>query len=537
MSLPAHFCVGICEQASENVVPSAHKHMLVNAVSKRDATLVDRKTFLQQFSLPEEISLNDAESFRSLLWEFKDIFPDKSEKFGCTNLIKFRITLRKDSHPIKARPYRSNPRLRKEITRQVQDMMNDDIIRPSTSSYVSPVLLVEKADGSLRFVTDFRRMNAENIVPEPAILPRIDCSLESIGSSKATLFSTLDMLKGYWQIPIEESSKQYTAFITHDGVFEYNRMPFGLANSPACFVRLMTRVLHGLIWESCLVYIDDIIVFSKDFPQHLARLRSVFDRIRGANLKLKPTKCSFLRAEIKFLGHIISASGIRPLPDKIKSIENFPVPQSVKEVQAFLGLVGYYRKFIKDFAAIAGPLHDLTKKKTTFNWTQLQQDAFNTLRTALLTPPILAYPDYERPYILETDASAYAVGYVLSQEHQGIVRPIAYSGKRLNGAQVNYSTTEKEALAVVQAFQQFDSFLRGNTVRVITDHVALKWLLTQKSPRGRIARWIAYLQLFTYTIEHRSGSKHQNAECNMTRIHLISRIALRKHSFQCPRLQ
>ena len=153
VSLPAHFCVGICEQASEDVVPSTHKHMSVNAVTKRDAPLVDRKTFLQQFSLPEEISLNDAESFRSLLWEFKDIFPDKSEKFGCTNLIKFRITLRKDSHPIKARPYRSNPRLRKEITRQVQDMMNDDIIRPSTSSYVSPVLLVEKADGSLRFST------------------------------------------------------------------------------------------------------------------------------------------------------------------------------------------------------------------------------------------------------------------------------------------------------------------------------------------------------------------------------------------------
>ena len=510
--IPKHFRLGVCEPASQASIRDVDFTTSVNATSL-DLPSIDREQFFKQFDIADSASQTDRTALLDLLWQYRDIFPSASDSLGCTDVMEFKITLRPDSKPLKSRPYRSNPKLRREISRQLQQMLDENIIRPSTSQYVSPVLLVEKADGSLRFVTDFRRMNAENIVPEPATLPRIDCSLESIGSSQPTLFTTLDMLKGFWQVPIEESSKQYTAFITHDGVFEYNRMPFGLANSPACFMRLMTSVLQGLMWEICLVYIDDIIVFSKDFSQHLDRLQQVFDRIRAANLKLKPKKCAFLRSEIKFLGHIISAQGLHPLPDKIKAIEQFPPPSTMKEVQAFLGLVGYYRKFIKGFAEIAGPLHKLTKKDTPFQWNAEQNEAFLLLRTALLHPPILAYPNYERPYVLETDASAFAVGFVLSQEFDGHLRPIAYSGRRLNGAQQNYSTTEKEALAVVLAFQQFDSFLRGNKVHVITDHVALKWLLTQKSPGGRLARWIAYLQQFNFTVEHKPGKAHAKADC------------------------
>ena len=512
ISLPQHFSVGSCEAISSEKIFEQNNRSAQKPKAQRKPNK-DREKFLDQFVFDSASDPQNVAQLKQLLWEYNDIFPGKNEPLGCTNLVEFEISLRPDAKPLKARPYRSNPKTRREIKKHIEQMLKEDIIRPSTSNYVSPVLLVQKADGSLRFVTDFRRNNSQNIEPETSLLPRIDCSLESLGSSQAKIFSTLDMLKGYWQIPVAENSKKYTAFITHDGVFEYNRMPFGLANSPACFMRLMTRVLQGLMWETCLVYLDDIIVFSSNFNEHITRLREVFQRFRNANLSLKPKKCSFLKSETKFLGHIINSEGIKPLPEKIEKIKNYPRPKNVKDVQSFLGLVGYYRKFIKNFAKIAGPLHELTSKGHVFTWSKNQEDAFATLRDALIKPPILAYPDYEKPYYLETDASNEAAGYILSQKFDNKLKPIAYSGKRLNCHQKNYDTTEKEALAIVLGFQQFDSFLRGNKVYVLTDHKALKWLLNYKTPTGRIARWIAYLQQFDFEIKYKPGVKHANADC------------------------
>ena len=521
ISLPAHYCVAHCDTITEQDIYTPNEDCdapKLNATTMQEASgdSQDRRTkdeFAKQFKINEKVTSEEQSQLVDLLWEFKDIFPADGQKLGCTDLIEFKITLRDDAKPLKARPYRSNPTIRREISKQVQQMLDDDIIRPSTSNYVSPVLLVAKADGSLRFVTDFRKNNSQNIVPETSYIPRIDCSLQSLGSAKARLFTTLDLLKGYWQIAISEESKKYTAFITHDGVFEYNRMPFGLANSPACFMRLMTRVLQGLMWETCLVYLDDIIVFSSTFAEHLKRLREVFERVRSANLSIKSRKCNFLCEEIQFLGHIITKDGILPLPSKVEAIKNFPRPTNVKDVQSFLGLVGYYRKFIKNFASIAGPLHDLTHADVDFNWTEKCENAFTELRDALTKPPVLAYPEYDEPYILETDASDQSAGFILSQRQDGKIRPIAYSGKRLNDAQRNYSTTEKEALAVVLGFQQFDSFLRGNKVQVVTDHIALKWLLSNKNPKGRLARWVAYLQQFNFEVQHKAGKAHTNADC------------------------
>ena len=525
VDLPAHFCLASCSHLKDTQIIDVQDcdDFKLNAtercvLQKSNCGYKSQEEFAKQFKINDNATSEQQKQLIDLLWDFKDLFPAEGQKLGCTDLIEFKITLRDDARPLKARPYRSNPTIRREITKQVQQMLEDDIIRPSTSNFVSPVLLVEKADGSLRFVTDFRRMNSQNIVPEVSILPRIDCSLESLGSAKAKLFSTLDLLKGYWQIAIEESSKRYTAFITHDGVFEYNRMPFGLANSPACFMRLMTRVLQGLMWETCLVYLDDIIIFSSDFTEHLHRLRQVFERIRSANLAIKSKKSNFLCEEIQFLGHLITPHGILPLPAKVESIKTFPRPTNAKEIQSFLGLVGYYRKFIEGFSVIAGPLLNLTRHGVDFIWTDKCEKAFIALRDALQSPPVLAYPEYDQPYILETDASNYSVGFILSQRQEGRIRPIAYSGKRLNDAQKNYSTTEKEALAVVLGFQQFDSFLRGNKVHVVTDHIALKWLLSHKQPKGRIARWIAYLQQFDYDVEHKAGKCHTNAD-TLSRIH------------------
>ena len=312
-------------------------------------------------------------------------------------------------------------------------------------------------------------------------------------------------------------------------------MSFGLVNAPSVFSRLMQIVLgagysgsgsggsgssshEAIAWKYCLVYIDDVIIFSATFQEHLHRLRLVFDRFRLANLTLKPSKCCFGKKRIKFLGHYVSEHGIEPMPEKCAAIKKFPTPTKVRDVRSFLGLAGYYRKFIKDFSKIAGPLIRLTKKDEPFEWAADCEEAFQTLKDMLTSPPVLAYPNYQDPYLLQTDASGEAIGMILSQIQDGHERVIAYAGKRLTSAEMNYSTTEKEALAVIEGLKHFDPYLRGSQVTIVTDHSALTWLLSQREPRGRIARWVCYLQQFNYNIIHKDGRKHANADA-------LSRIA------------
>lgn len=264
--------------------------------------------------------------------------------------------------------------------------------------------------------------------------------------------------------------------------------------------------MMGLTWKEILLYIDDAVVFSATFEEHLKRLRRVFERLREANLKLKPTKC------LQFLGHMISAEGLSPLPEKCEAVKNFPTPTKVKEIRAFLGLSGFYRKYIRNFSKIASPLINLTKKDVKFHWDEDCEHAFQTLKDKLTSSYILIYPDFRKPYRLQTDASAEAVGMVLSQNIDGLDRVICYGGKRLLNHERNYSTTELECLAVVVALKQYESYLRGSKVKIVTGHSAFKWLLTQLEPKGRMARWIAFVQQFDYTIEHRAGTKMGNAD-------------------------
>ena len=456
-------------------------------------------------------SQDEKEQLMVLLWQFKDIFARPGEQLGCTDLMKFHIDLKEDAIPFKARPYRSNPRIREEISRQVKDMLDRDIIEPSTSQWGSPVLLVTKEDGTYRFCIDYRRLNSMTKI-DCYPLNRTDDCLESLGSSNAQIFSSLDLESGYWQMPIDDETKPLTSFVTHDGTFKCRKLAFGLANGPSAFSRLMSLVMQNLAWKIVLFYLDDLICFSCTFPEHLERLRMIFERLRWAKLKLKPKKCHFGQNRIRFLGHYVSKDGIEPMPEKCKAVQEFPTPRKVKDVRSFLGLAGYYRKFIKNFSKIAGPLIDLTKKDFAFHWSDQCEEAFNILKEKLVSPPILAYPNYREPYVLFTDASTEAVGIVLSQMQDSQERVIAYAGKRLSSAERNYSTTEKEALAVIEGLKHFDPYLRGSQVKIVTDHSALTWLLSQKEPRGRLARWIAYLQQFNYTIEHKSGKKHLNAD-------------------------
>ena len=292
-------------------------------------------------------------------------------------------------------------------------------------------------------------------------------------------------------------------------------MPFGLCNAPATFQRLMDAVLAGLKWSTCLVYIDDIVIPGKTFQAHLTHLRTVFERLKGAGLKLKPKKCHLCLQKVKFLGHIVSADGIQTDPQKTEKVSNWPTPTSSKEVQKFLGLASYYRRFVKDFATIAKPWCRLTEKNVVFRWTNEAQTAFVELRRRLVTTPTLAFPDYDFSFILDTDASDVGVGAVLSQrQRDGSERVIAYGSRTLSRPERRYCVTRRElhVLAVVTFVQQFRPYLLGRDFLLHTDHGSLTWLTSFKEPEGQLARWLECLQEFSFETVHCAGKKHSNAD-------------------------
>ena len=307
-------------------------------------------------------------------------------------------------------------------------------------------------------------------------------------------------------------------------------MPFGLCNAPATFQRLMDRVLMGLQWTSCLVYIDDIIIVGKTFEEHLSNLEEVFKRLAQAGLKLHPNKCQFLQHKVHFLGHIISAEGITPDPSKSVKVEHWPVPTSVKETQQFLGLASYYRRFVKDFAAIAAPLHKLTEKTASFRWTCECQQAFLNLKRRLVSAPILALPDWSKPFLLDTDASDTGIGAVLSQIDGEKEHVIAYASRILTKAERNYCVTKRELLAVVTFLQHFRPYLLKGPFTLRTDHGALTWIQKFKEPEGQVARWLQKLQEYQFSIIHRPGKQHNNADalsrlpCRQCGVNLVDQM-------------
>ncbi len=312
---------------------------------------------------------------------------------------------------------------------------------------------------------------------------------------------------------LEEKDRGKTAFCTPDGLFEFKVMPFGLCNAPATFQRLMDMVLTGLKWANCLVYLDDIIVVGRTFTQHLQNLISVFEQLRAAGLKLQPKKCRICTQKVEFLGHIVSPDGISTDPKKVAQVAEWPIPANKKEVQQFLGLVNYYRRFIADFSKIAKPLHRLTEKTSEFDWNSNCQASFEQLRHKLVTAPILAFPDLDRPFILDTDASDKGIGGVLSQkDDDGNERVVAYASKSLSRAEQHYCVTRKELLAVVKFIHHFRPYLLGKRFTLRTDYGSLAWLGKFREPTGQLARWLEQLQEFDFEICHRPGCKHQNTD-------------------------
>ena len=299
---------------------------------------------------------------RQLLLSYKDVFAFTPDQLGRTSVVKHTIDTG-DNPPIRLRAYRTAPNGKAEIDKQIGEMLDTGVISPSVSPWAAPVVLVKKSDGTMRFCVDYRKLN-DVTRKDSHPLPRIAESLDALGGAR--YFSTLDLRSGYWQIEMAADSKEKTAFITHNGLYEFNVLPFGLCNSPATFQRLMTHLMRGLEWSTCLVYIDDLIIFSRSFDDHLQHLEEVFKRLRDANVRLKPSKCHFVKPEVDYLGHLVSASGLRPNPDKIRAVQQFPTPRNVTDVRSFLGLANYYRRFIKGFAQIATPLMGPTGKELSY---------------------------------------------------------------------------------------------------------------------------------------------------------------------------
>lgn len=456
----------------------------------------------------ENLSEEERGSLRVLLKKHGEGFSKYKGDIGRTSLVEHRIFVG-DSAPIKQAPRRLPPVKRTAATEEIKKMLAQDLITPSKSAWSSPITLVKKKDSTYRFCIDYRKLNdvtRKDCFP----LPRTDDSLDALGGNK--YFSVMDLSSGYWQVGVHKDDQDKTAFATADGLYNFRVMPYGLFNSGATFQRLMELILSGLHWSTCLLYVDDIICFSKTVDEHIMRLDEILTRIRDAGLKLSPGKCKFFQREVSFLGNIVSERGIATDPEKIRAVKEWPTPKNVHELRAFLGTASYYRRYCKGFSDIARPLHKLTEKGKPYLWSDECQNSFDELKRMLTSAPVLGYPRQDIPFILDCDASGYGTGSILSQIQDGEERVISYYSKSMSKSERNYCVTRRELLAVVNAVKHYHHFLYGNKFTIRTDHSAVKFFLRFKNPEGQISRWLEILSAYNFEIQHRAGRLHGNSD-------------------------
>ena len=505
-----------CNNVDFIVAASSPAAKQVSGQVQRATTVEELPPHLRDLFARSVTGLSESECVDvcQLLTQFSDVFSAGPHDLGCTDLVKHHIDTG-SSKPVRQPPRRLPWTKRENAEKCVQEMQEQGVIEPSSSPWSSPVVLVRKKDGTNRFCVDYRRLN-EVTHKDSYPLPRIDDTIDAL--SGVEWFSTLDLKSGYWQVQMDESSKEKTAFSTGHGLWQFRVMPFGLCNGPATFERLMEQVLAGLPLSTALVYLDDILVPGQSFSHQLANLRKVFERLRAAKLKLSPKKCLLFRREVKYLGHVISKNGISPDPDKVDAVLSWPTPRSATELKSFLGLCSYYRRFIVHFSNIAHPLHQCATT-VPFHWTTESNIAFHGLKLSLTQAPILSYPDPDAMFILDTDASGTGIGAVLSQVSSPEYcsdpeqeRVVAYYSCTLSQPERRYCVTRRELLAMVKAIKHFHVYLYGRKFLLRTDHSALQWLLSFRHPEGQIARWLERLQQYDFVVKHRAGTKHGNAD-------------------------
>lgn len=461
----------------------------------------------------DHLSENEAVALIDKIYKNQNILLKPNEMLSATTAIKHKIHTR-DEAPVYTKTYRYPHHFKKDVEDQIQEMLDSGIIRNSISPYSAPIWVVPKKNDAsgirkVRVVIDYRKLN-EKTIDDKFPMPQIEEILDNLG--KSTYFTTLDLKSGFHQIPMDERSKEKTAFSTDKGHFEFCRMPFGLKNGPATFQRAMNHVLQGLIGKICHVYLDDIVIVGESLKNHLNNLETIFKRLSEFNLKIQLDKCEFLKRETEFLGHIITQDGVRANKDKIKKILEWPLPKSQKEIKQFLGLSGYYRRFIKDYSKISKHMTKYLKKDIALDVTDPQyKEAFETLKQTIATDQILAYPDFNKPFILTTDASDFALGAVLSQILNGTERPIAFASRTLNSTENKYATNEKEALAIIWAVKKYQPYLYGNKFTLVTDHKPLTFIKSSEK-NSKILRWRLELENYDYDVVYKEGKTNVVAD-------------------------
>ena len=409
-----------------------------------------------------------------------------------------------------------SPREHGIIQGMVDDLLSKNLIRPSISPCAVPALLIPKKDGTWRMCIDSRAIN--NITVKYRFpIPRLEDLLDKLAGAK--LFSRLDLRSGYHQICIKEGDEWKTAFKTREGLYEWLVMPFGLTNAPSTFMRLMNQILKPLLGKSVAVYFDDILIYSSTLEDHLVHIGEVLEILQANKLYLNLKKCKFMSSELLFLGFIVGEQGIKVDDRKVHAIKNWSIPKTVSELRSFHGLATFYRQFIQNFSHIAAPLTDCLKKGK-FHWGVEQQQSFDLLKDKLSSAPVLALPNFDKTFEVDTDASKMGIGAVLMQEG----RPLAYFSEKLSPARQNWTTYEQELYAVVRAFKHWTHYLMHSDFILHSDHQPLKWLNSQKKLESMHARWAVFLQQFRYSFSYKPGVQNKAADALSRQVMLLNTL-------------
>jgi hypothetical protein len=462
----------------------------------------------QRIRIDQHLDKGMEQQLWRVLEQYQDVFAWNKGELGCCKVGEHLIDTQ-GFPPCKVAPGRLSYWEEAEVNRQINVLVELGKMRPSSSAYACRVTLPVKKDGSRRFCGDYRPLNLQTR-RDSFPMPLVEDVISQLG--KSSWFTTLDLQSGFWQIKMAPEDVGKTALVTKSGLFEWTVMPFGLKNATSTFARTMTEVLKDLGNSFLKIFVDDLNVHSEGWQAHLQHLDAVLSRLREVNLKLNPSKCCFAAASVVFLGHVVSKEGTRLDLSKVAAVRGFPVPTTIVNVRSFFGLTGYYRRFIRGYSKLAGPLFELTKKDVVFVWNQDYQNAFDALKRALIGAPILMRPNFKDPFVLDVDWSTKGVGAILSQKEGKFEKVIAYASKALTVTQKKFHPMEGECYALIWGILHFRQYLHRTHFTLRTDHKPLEWLATMSDANGRRGRWIDLLQDYSFKIIHRPGARHANVD-------------------------
>lgn len=506
VSVPSVATVGVAVHSSQSLTGCDEDGLDTRRLHPQTPRLSNSEMLNNLSSLMSHLSSNQQADLTSLIGNFSSLFGDIPSR---TNVLEHDIDVG-DARPIKQHPYRVDAVKRAMMKQETQYLLEHGLAKLSSSPWSSPCLLVPKPDSTFRFCTDYRKVNNVT-VSDSFPLPRVDDCVDMIGSAR--FVTKLDLLKGYWQVPLSARASDISAFVTPDNFMQYTVMPFGLKNAPACFQKLVNTVLGNV--PNCTAYLDDVVVHSAEWEEHMRSLRAVFQRLADASLTVNLAKCDFGKASVTYLGKQVGGGEVRPISAKVAAINDFPVPTTRRELRRFLGMIGYYRGFCRNFSSVSAPLTDLVSPKRAFLWSDSCQRAFESCKALLCNAPVLSAPDFSRPFALEVDASSIGAGAVLIQsDDHGLNHPVGYFSKKFSKCQSRYSTIEQETLALLLALQFFDVYVGSSTepVVVYTDHNPLVFIHRMYNHNRRLMRWSLFLQNYCLVIHHKKGTNNVFAD-------------------------